>query len=365
MAPQQAEISIPSTSTASPSSKPYTVYNITLRLPLRSFVVAKRFSDFVTLHENLTSQAGSAPPLSLPQKTWFAKTTSNSDLAEQRRKELEAYLLAINTSEDNRWRNTTAWRTFLNLPSSIGTNASKSANDLHSAITGPGSLSGAEITDPTVWLDCHRELKSQLHDARLHLTRRDQATAAQGQHEASAAAKSCLVKAQGNINTLEKSLKSLGKSSGWGGSTLGEGELRRRRDLISSARKEKEGLDNLLNAMVQKSKIDSAVATAQQSSQLMGNGAKTRNTGRVLGKETDKTRELDNQGVLSLQKQMLQDQDLDIGELGKIISRQKQLATEINEELVVQTEMLGMVEEDADRVQGKIDIAKKRIGKIS
>ncbi|KAK5243066.1 hypothetical protein LTR40_012589, partial [Exophiala xenobiotica] len=81
--------------------------------------------------------------------------------------------------------------------------------------------------------------------------------------------------------------------------------------------------------------------------------------------ETAETRELDNQGVLQLQKQKMADQDLDVDELRKIVQRQKELGIAINQELEVQNEMLRMVDEDVDRVQGKINIAKRRIGKIS
>jgi len=68
---------------------------------------------------------------------------------------------------------------------------------------------------------------------------------------------------------------------------------------------------------------------------------------------------------LQLQKQKMADQDMDVEELRKIIQRQRELGVAINQELEVQNEMLKMVDEDVDRVQGKIDIAKKRIGKIS
>ena len=69
--------------------------------------------------------------------------------------------------------------------------------------------------------------------------------------------------------------------------------------------------------------------------------------------------------MLQLQKQKIVDQDLDVDELRQIVMRQKELGIAINQELEVQNEMLRMVDEDATRVQGKIDIAKKRIAKIS
>lgn len=343
MAPQ-IDISIPTT-TISNSSTPYTFYNVTLKLPLRSFTVQKRYSDFTTLHEAISNQVGSPPPTSLPSKSWFSKTISNPKMTEDRRAGLETYLRTINEADDARWRNTSAWRTFLNLPSTTSANSSR-ADGLRSATTGPGS-GGAAITDPTVWLDCHTDVKAQLHDARLHLTRRDQATTPQKQHESSVQAKTCLVKAGGMITGLERGLKNLSEGGEWGSSRLGDGEVRRRKDLIASAKKEKEGLENLLTAMATKNKLDHAVATIQDKQALVG-GNKPK-TGRVLGKETDQTRELDNQGVLQLRKQKIEDQDFDVEELRKIVARQKEVGIAINNELEIQNEMLRMVDEDTDR----------------
>ncbi|KAK5031737.1 hypothetical protein LTS07_004357 [Exophiala sideris] len=362
MAPQ-VEISIPNT-TVSGTSKPYTIYNISLRLPLRSFTVQKRYSDFVALHSGLVDQVGSPPPASLPAKSWFSRTVSNPQLTEERRQALETYLKTVNEIDDSRWRTTSVWRTFLNLPSSFAGQTSSKAGALHSVITGPAG-GGAPITDPVVWLDCHRDMKAQLQDARLSLTNRDQASTPLKQHEASAAAKSSLVKASSMIKALEEGLTNIQKASdeAWGGQKLGEGEIRRRKDLIATAKKDRDGLENLLNAMATKSKLDTAVASMQDTQELMG--SKPKASGRVLGKETAETRELDNQGVMQLQKQRMADQDLDVDELRKIVQRQKELGIAINQELEVQNDMLRMVDEDVDRVQGKINIAKRRIGKIS
>ena len=360
MAPQ-VEISIPNTQTSA-TSKPYTVYNISLRLPLRSFALQKRYSEFSTLQNSLTSQAGIAPPTSLPGKSWFTRTTSSPELTEQRRKGLEAYLQTINETEDGRWRNTSAWRAFLNLPSHISSRSSLTSG-LQNAHNGAGSAQ--PIADPVVWLDHHRDLKAQLHDARLALTRRDQASTAQGQHEASAQAKKCLVRAGTTIGTLDTGLQFLSSGTARGASSMGEGELRRRRDLLSSAKREREGLESLLSAMVAKSTVDTAIANAGEKASLV----KTQNSrpagGRVLGKETNRTRALDNQGVVQLQKQMMQEQDEDIMTLAKAVARQKELGIQIQEELEVQNEMLGMLDEDVTRVQGKMDVARKRIDKIS
>lgn len=355
----QVEISIPTTQTSSPP-KPYTLYNITLRLPLRSFTLQKRYSDFTTLHNELTSQAGAPVPAALPSKSWFTRTISSPELAEERRKGLETYLTTINESDDERWRNTSAWRTFLNLPSN--TTSRSNTSTLHSALHGPGG--SQPITDPVAWLDHHRDLKAQLHDARLHLTRRDQASTAQAQHEASAQAKKFLVRAGTMTQTLDAGLANLSSPSAWGAPKLGEGELRRRRDLLGSAKREKDGLENLLGAMVAKSAVDQTVADKADSTALL-RPSKPASSGRVLGKESDQTRALGNQGVVQLQKQMMQEQDEDVMVLARAVARQKELGEQIQEELVVQNEMLGMLDEDVTRVQGKMDVARKRIGKIS
>jgi regulator of vacuolar morphogenesis len=167
------------------------------------------------------------------------------------------------------------------------------------------------------------------------------------------------------IHALEEGLKNIQQpSNGWGTQRLGDGELRRRKDLIATAKKEKEGLENLLNAMATKSKLDAAVATMHDTQKLVGL-PKPKPSGRILGKETAETRELDNTGVLQLQKQKMADQDLNVEELRKIVQRQRELGVAINNELEVQNDMLRMVDEDTDRVQAKMEVAKKRIGKIS
>ena len=259
----------------------------------------------------------------------------------------------------------------MNLPHN-GSSKSSSASGLRSAISGAGS--SLPITDPVVWLDHHRDLKSQLHEARLNITKRDQAATTQAQHECSAQAKKHLVKAGTMITSLDQSLKNLGGDA-WGSpAKLGEGELRRRRDLVASAKREKEGLENLLAAMITKSQVDKTVAEAQEKQALVGGPNSNSNSssnkapssgGRVLGRETDRTRALDNEGVLQLQKQLMQEQDEDVMVLGQAVRRQRELGIAIQEELQVQNEMLGMLDEDVTRVEGKIQVANKRIKKIS
>ena len=80
----------------------------------------------------------------------------------------------------------------------------------------------------------------------------------------------------------------------------------------------------------------------------------------------------------------MQSQDANVDELRKIIIRQRELGTQINEELEVQNDLLRLADEEADmfvyalfplvsvcftndmsRLKAKMDIGRKRIGKIS
>ena len=126
--------------------------------------------------------------------------------------------------------------------------------------------------------------------------------------------------------------------------------------------------------MVAKAAIDKTVADKADSTALLGPSSSSSSSaaaakpaagGRVLGKESGRTRALDNQGVLQLQQQMMEEQDEDVLVLARAVARQKELGQQIQEELVVQNEMLGLLDEDVTRVQGKMDVARKRIGKIS
>ena len=214
----------------------------------------------------------------------------------------------------------------------------------------------------------HRELKTLLHDARLFLSKRDQAVSPSEQHESSAGAKRCLVKAGGILTALESGLKAMAEASAStatrrgngnasnGVSDLGEGEVRRRKDLVASARKERDALETLANSLATKRPNTSSTtpsATASDKANLFGGGKNGATTGRrVLGAplpETETTRELDNTGVLQLQKQFLKDQDQDLESLLKTVVRQRDIGQAIHQELEEQVQMLDTLDQDSTR----------------
>lgn len=378
MAPP-TEISIPTTSLSTPpdGSKPYTLYNITLRLPLRSFVVQKRYSDFVSLHHDLTSLVGSPPPEPLPAKSWFKSTVSSPDLTEQRRAGLERYLRAVAEPPDRRWRDTPAWRAFLNLPGSAGGGgASASGISVEGRIPAIGlrDANSAAAADPGTWLDLHREMKGALHEARVALGRRDNASENSARVEAGSQAKRALVKAGSLLSALNDGLRVL-KDTG----RLGEGEMRRRRDLVAAARVERDGLDKLSSSLAASGAASAGggrqgVASASERSALIGHGGSSisssagpRAGGRVLGaplSETERTRELDNDGVLLLQRDVIKEQDQDVDALARIVRRQKEMGLAIHDEVNRQIDMLDSMNNDTDVLGRKLGVAKDRAKRL-
>ncbi|KAF2264948.1 Phox-like protein [Lojkania enalia] len=372
------KITIPATHTDTPEQgKPFTEYEIRIvhPFPRTTTTIRKRYSDFDALDSALRSYVGEPPPSPLPAKSWFGgglgklgigSTVGSPELISKRREGLEQYLQAIETSEDGRWRVCPAYRSFLNLDSQ---DDKRSYGDL------PGAQFGKDrVRDPVDWLEKMNEARGNIQEARLWLTRREQAMTATAQHEAGANAKGGLVRAGTLLSALEEALNRF-EGKGEDGGQIGAGEIRRRRDNVSTARKERDGLESVLNTMAVRAAVSgsgsstpsssSAAATNEQKSGLF-RGANQATGRRVLGpaKETERTRELDNEGVLQLQKQIMAEQDQDVLDLTAVVRRMKNMGYQINEEVVRQNAELGLLEEDADRLDKKIGIAKKRADRL-
>jgi regulator of vacuolar morphogenesis len=367
------KISIPAAREKSPEhGKAYTEYSIKVEhpFPRAATSLAKRYSDFSALDASLRAAAGCAPPAALPAKSWgfggllgLGGATASPDAVEKRRAGLEQYLRAIEGADDGRWRSAAPYRAFLELDDKDAKKAAASA----------GSQYGKDaVRDSSDWLDKHSELKSSLQDARRSLTAREQAAAATAQHEAAANAKKSLMRAATLIAVLEEGLGRLsGSSRDEGSEKLGDGEVRRRRDMISGLRKEKDGLESVLTSMAVKAanagslSASSAAVTQEQKAGLF-KGATKPSGRRVLGApvETERTRQLDNEGLVQLRKQIVAEQDEDLVDLTLVVRRMKEMGAAINTEIVEQNELLGLMEDDVERVDGKIKIANKRIKKL-
>lgn len=354
-----------------PDSKPFTQFNITLRMPLRTYVVQKRYSDFSALHETLTSLAGAPPPTPFPGKHWFKSTVSSPALTEDRRRGLETYLRSIAESPDRRWRDTPAWRTFLSLPSlGAGSTASSSGIGVEGRIPAinPRDANTAAASDPRTWSDLHREMKGLLGEARQQLAKRDATSGPSGSSttalEAGAAAKRALVRASNLLRALDQGLRDMADTK-----TLGDGEVRRRRDLVASARGERDGLEKVsasITHAASSNPLNGPVNSGDKAALLArsGTGMSTR---RVLGAplpETDRTRELGNAEVLQLQRTQMAEQDEDVEELAKLVRRQKEMGLAIQGEIDVHLNMLHDMDDNAARLAAKLDVGKKQVRKL-
>jgi regulator of vacuolar morphogenesis len=286
--------------------------------------------------------------VSLPKKHFLTTTLNNPALIEERRKGLEEYLQAIANSEDSRWRDSPPWRTFLNLP-----------------VLNKHGKKDEKVTEED-WLEIHKQAKTLLQDARQHLSRRTTAPTIKDQHSASAAAKRCLVLAGTKVTALQNGLYSLETDSRSG---IGEGEIRRRRDLIRELNAEILGLERLSQAIAtQRTTLSIPNASEQPQNQLFSKPTTTQTSSRrVFGAppETVRTKGVDNAGVLQLQTQIMQEQDEQMDDFLRQVRRTKEIAGQINEELESQIDLLDGLDHDVDRVQGKIKRADKQAKKLS
>lgn len=139
-----------------------------------------------------------------------------------------------------------------------------------------------------------------------------------------------------------------GLSKGLESFEMGNGEGKRRSELLNSLKREHEDIESLLST-------------------TNTTNSRPPTKGRILGEaqETERTRPLDNQQLLQVQKVDMSTQDEQLNQLHKAIQRQRQLGEAINEELAIQNELLDELEGETDRVGSKLHYANHRVGKFT
>ncbi|RUS21166.1 hypothetical protein BC937DRAFT_93421 [Endogone sp. FLAS-F59071] len=370
--------------------KPHTVYRVEVQGPVRTWSLWKRYSEFDHLNTQFTRLfPKNPPPFPLPQKSIFNHTMTNPAAIEDRRRGLEVYLRGILNHRDDRWRESNEWKEFLAIP------------------TGR-PLDTSSLYTSESWLDEFREMQVSAREIRSLLNRRENHVARNeisASHNCTVQAKKSLITLQSRITNLESGLQGLARGAGPNiGSPMSEGELRRRRDMLNELKDEKESLTRLANTGRQEHNLFYQSPTAGPSSgdrnSLFNRSevatAATANSGdygfpvlssaasvlssasrgstvtshRVFGnaarapQETKATRGLDNQGLLTLQWQLMQDQDSQIEQFSSVLARQKHLGMAIGEELETQNQLLEDLDNDVGRTQDKLRFAAKRLNKI-
>lgn len=336
----------------------------------------RRYSEFDELHTELTKSTKSAPPAPLPPKHPFSsmfRSGSKADpkVLEERRAGLEAYLRAILSAKEDVWRENQAFKDFLGVP--VGRQGT--------LLPGSDPLGGAQQFTSATWLDEHSELQARLRDVWADINKRDALSTTgdvAGSHKSNLTAKSKLAGVLARIGNLEKALRELGMGG------MSEGELQRRTDMVARLRDDCEKLSRIVTVARQTSARAAAEAAIGAGSSttgsraapdsdrnaLLGSNAFARPARRVFGassppKETETTRPLDNHGLMALQQQQMAQQDNDLSQLTTILQRQRQLGEAIGAEVSSQIEMLDDLNNEVDRVGGKLTSAKHKMNRLS
>ncbi|KAI9481435.1 MAG: hypothetical protein EXX96DRAFT_566708 [Benjaminiella poitrasii] len=383
------------------SPKPHVVYKIEVHAAVRNWTVWKRYSEFYRLDGQLHSIFPKhPPPTPLPPKRYFPSTFSNPNRIEDRRRGLEDYLRAILSNRDDRWRLTDVWKDFLAIPTGR-----------------PLDTTAAYYTSES-WLDDYSSMQNTARDIRAlinkkstHLARNEISAS----HNCTMQAKKLLMTLSSRLSNLEGGLVGLanhGSADFEGG--MSEGELRRRQDMLTTLKDERDALmklattgrqqdqdllykqqqqnvttnskqlngtnsnnNNNNNSSSNSSSDDYGFPSIQQQKQeLLKRGGTISSGRRAFGaaalekqkqqqiQETEATRGLDNEGLLTFQNQIMSDQDQQVQQFGAILARQKQLGIAIGHELETQNQVLDELDNDVDRTQTKLKFTNKKLQKI-
>ncbi|TFK57226.1 syntaxin [Heliocybe sulcata] len=348
--------------------KPHVVYRIEIQAPVRSWQMWRRYSEFEDLHTELTKVTGSEPPAPLPPKHRFSLLRSRNDagLLEERRAGLEAYLRAIISSKDERWRECYAFKDFLGVP--VGKQAGMEG----------GLLSPTQFTSAS-WLDEHMELQARLRDVRADINKRDalaDRSDPSGAHKANVEAKKKLAGVITRAGALGKGLAELGMRG------MSEGELQRRTDMVARLQDDCEKLSKMVTVARMTSRGLGATAAQRNpaadgdraallggvsSSSGTGTGFRNAPVTRVFGAkpvETEETRPLDDHGVFQLQADKMEQQDVQVSQMTSVLQRLKHLGLAIHQEISEQNELLDDLTNDVDRTGDKLTAAKKKLNRL-
>ncbi|KAF9131892.1 hypothetical protein BGW39_001196 [Mortierella sp. 14UC] len=464
--------------------KPHTVFKVEVHAAVRTWSVWKRYSEFETLHERfLELFPDHPPPQPLPTKHWWQSTMDNPELLEERRAGLETYLRGILSHRDDRWRLTHEWNEFLAIPvgrsqadlfaggpgahgpaanpnnNTAGSSSGRESpapsilshlnifgfgghpSSIHTTESSSSVITTSSMVSPTAapqfyttesWLEEFRNLQGIAREVRSLVNRREThlgRSEISASHNCTIQSKKLLTSLGLRIPALENGLMSLavGNPGGGGkGSIMSDGELRRRQDLLSELKDEREVLTKLVIAnrqndgMVGYQGAGSSVPASSgdrnalmsgrssahtvggngggsgshsQPSSLRGNpdnfslaestfnggssilsstSSRVPNPRRVFGRvvqtltqETSQTRGLDNEGLLILQQEQMKQQDDHIEQFNAILQRQKHIGLAIGQELDNQIQLLDELDRDVDRTTLKLGLVNKKIGKIN
>lgn len=332
--------------------KSHIVYCIEVQTSVQSWQVWHRYSEFVDLHNQLSKSTGAEPPAHIPPKHIFSFRKNDEAILEERRTGLEGYLRAIVSSKDGQWRESPIFNDFLGV--------------IPGKHTATGRDLGSQFTLLS-WLDEHAELQALLRDIRADVNKRNSLLDMgdiSASHVSNVQAKKKLVALLDRVGTLAVGLETL-RTHG-----MPQGELQRRSDMVARLQDDYEKLGKMVIAVRQVSRRNGGAgqgSSVSQSDRTALLSSSTRPVTRVFGsppQETDKTRPLDDRGLLQLQKTQIEEQDNQLSQITDILRRQRQLGLTISQEIEEQNELLDDLSRNVDVVGGKLSAANKTLRRL-
>jgi len=156
-----------------------------------------------------------------------------------------------------------------------------------------------------------------------------------------------------SVDTLRASLESAAYAH------LTENERNRRRDLVAALRNRREQMLQALKRSPPQPRgaaRTDLLSTSTSTTTTTGttNYNYNNNNNRGSSKETDLTAELDNTGLVSMQRQVMQQQDDNLGLLERSVQGTKHIALQINEEATLQNRLLEEFDEEVDVTQSRL-----------
>lgn len=302
-----------------------------------AYVVRRRYSEFAQFAVELEQEMGEPAPIALPSKKWLG--TRNKEFLDERRRGLEVFLRRLVKRDE--WRDSLALQKFLET--------AKNSRQADKSLL--------KYEPAAMWAKATSELRAMVQNAR-------DATGVESRR--------LMVNAKYKLGELESSLIS--------DKGLGEGEYMRRRNVILDLSRALNKIENAANNRFGDNPDSTNAGTRNGASNLTGekdvsdatgslfnNSVTSRHNGRVLGAggETDRTRQCNNSGLITLQKDEMQKQDEVIESLRITIRTQRELSEQIHEELEYHNRLLDDLDQDTHATSAKLNQARRRVKKFA
>lgn len=313
-----------------------TYYHITVKLPLRTLTVLRRYSEFSDLVTELCFKLGidvSDFPYQLPPKSslW---TKNSGSVIEQRKQGLSEFLQQLIT--DRELQNDKLVHSFLQLPTKFKFTPAQFRGDNDGDLI----ISDVNSVDSMKFLELLRVFKATNND----LMQQFNSSSDNVTIKFSIRDKLHRIVFP-NLDKLIQALEHLLHNE-----DITNEEYQRRKLLVQELKAELQSLDDVISHRTDKKHHEPSSFTGK----------------RVFGKsqETPETLPLDNQQLLQQQIDIHKQQDQELGELRKIIQRQREIGLTINQETEEQNELLDSFNEDVDHTTEKLRLARHKARKV-